>query len=70
MGHFRDTLETRKRSFISALFNLHDCTFNYSYSEAGVIGNIFPLLKPKINSKCIQYDFYDQVTSKERVIYC
>ena len=32
------------------------CTFNHLYSEAGVISNIFPLLKPKINNKCIQYE--------------
>ena len=28
MRNFQDTYETRKRSFISPFFNLHDCTFN------------------------------------------
>ena len=28
MRSFQDTVETRKQSFISVFFNLHDCTFN------------------------------------------
>ena len=40
------------------------CTFNHFHSEAGVISNIFPLLKPKINNKCIQYDEASNVKIK------
>ena len=40
-------------------FNLHDCTFNHLYAEASVIGKMFPLLKPKINSV---YIMTEQVT--------
>ena len=41
MRTFQDIFETRKRSFISVFFNLHDCTFNVFFynSNAPIVMN-------------------------------
>ena len=50
MWLFRDTFKTRKQSFMSVFSICTTVPLTILYSEGGVIGKIFPLLKPKINS--------------------
>ena len=48
MRNFQDTFETRKRSFISAIFTVHDCTFkvNNNGKRLSTFQSSVPFLYP------------------------